>query len=391
VSFDGGDHWLSLQLNLPAASVRDLDVHSSDLVAATFGRALWVLDDVTPLRQTTGDMAAAKARLYAPQTATRVRWDVNQDTPLPAETPAGANPPDGAIVYYYLKSPVSDVRLDIYDARGALVRSFSSTPEKAPKLPPNAPEYWFADEPALSTQAGLNRFVWDLRYQHPETLPYGYYGNLLGYVEYTLPDHAIPGETPRYQPLGALVAPGEYKLVLTAGDASYSQNLTVKPDPRVQVTQPDLEAQLSLALSIAAQMKLSASISAQLTGVQAELAARKQALPADNSASDAAKAIQSLANKARALDAGRGSKLGFGLVNRDLARLITMVESADMRPSESAVQAVADLCVDLNKDLASWRESNATDIPALNLLLQKYKIDPVKPAAQIPADVSCPK
>ncbi|HEY6330373.1 MAG TPA: glycoside hydrolase, partial [Blastocatellia bacterium] len=391
VSFDDGDHWQSLQLNLPAASVRDLDVHGSDLVAATFGRALWVLDDVSPLREASGQTAAAAPRLLSPQTTVRVRWDVNQDTPLQAETPAGSNPPDGAMIYYYLKSPASAVRLDIFDSAGALVRTFSAVPEPAPKLPANAPEYWFANEPSLSTNAGLNRFVWDLRYPHPETLPYGYYGNLLDYVEYTLPDHAIPGETPRYQPQGALVTPGVYKLVLTAGGQSYTQSLTIKADPRVPVTQPDLDAQVALAQSIAGQMKLSASTFEQLGELRKALASRKEALPADNTASDPRTQIDTVDKKLAGTQFGERRAPGFGLLNRDQARLITMVESADMRPSNTAVAAAADLCNLLNKNLAAWRDVNSKDIPAINAVLRKYNLEELKPAAGIPADWSCPK
>src|ERR1043166_465687 len=158
VSFDGGDHWQTLQLNLPTTPVRDLNVHGDDLVAATYGRGLWILDDLSPLRQLDAQTAAAPVHLFKPDAAVRVRWDNWQETPLSAETPAGQNPPDGAIIYYYLKSPArGEVTLEIRDARGQTVRRWTSTAPSTEMPPANVPEYWFAPPDLLSTKAGLNR------------------------------------------------------------------------------------------------------------------------------------------------------------------------------------------------------------------------------------------
>ena len=194
VSWDDGDHWQSLQLNLPATPVTDLQVHANDLVISTFGRALWILDDVTPLRDISPQIAANDAYLFRPATAMRVRWDNYQDTPYPVETPAGQNPPDGAILDYFLKSaPTGEMTLTIYDDKGGEVAQFSST-AKPPDLPPaNVPNYWFAPAVALSKAAGVNRFAWNLRYPPPLSLSYGYNGDLLAYTEYTTADHAIAG------------------------------------------------------------------------------------------------------------------------------------------------------------------------------------------------------
>jgi len=194
VSWDSGDHWQSLQLNLPTASVRDLVVHGGDLVAATFGRALWILDDLTPLQQAGTAVASSAAYLLQPQTALRVRWDNHPDTPLSADLPAGENPPDGAILDYYLKSaPKGEITLDILDQKKNRIRRYSSVPPAPDVRPPNVPDYWFAAPEILSTQPGMHRIVWNLRYEHPLSLTYSYYGNLIDYIEYTLPDHAIPG------------------------------------------------------------------------------------------------------------------------------------------------------------------------------------------------------
>src|SRR5205823_255544 len=128
---------------LPVSQMRDLAVHDNDLLVATYGRALWVLDDVSALRQIGPEVASSTAFLFKPATAVRVRWDMNNDTPLPPETPAAANPPDGAIVDYYLKGAARDIAIEIRDAKGQLVRRFTTTPEPGPSQPPNAPDYWF--------------------------------------------------------------------------------------------------------------------------------------------------------------------------------------------------------------------------------------------------------
>jgi photosystem II stability/assembly factor-like uncharacterized protein len=172
VSFDDGDSWETLQLNLPPASVTDLNVHGNDLAASTFGRALWILDDLTPIREMGAKVTSSEVYLLPPAEALRVRWDNFQDTPYPPETPAGQNPPDGAIIDYFLKSaPTGEVTMTVYDNQGKQVRLFSSE-AKAPDLPPpNVPSYWFAPVAKLPKAAGLNRFVWDLRYPPPLPCP----------------------------------------------------------------------------------------------------------------------------------------------------------------------------------------------------------------------------
>src|SRR5205085_1596771 len=143
-----------------------------------------ILDDITPLRQLDANLAGTEAQLLLPQEAVRTRWDMNQDTPLPPETPAGKNPPDGAIIDYYLKSaPSGHIKLSIYDSQNNLVRQYSSTVPAVDNTPANVPGYWFAPPAILSRAAGVSRFVWDLRYPPPKTLRYSYFGNHLDYVE----------------------------------------------------------------------------------------------------------------------------------------------------------------------------------------------------------------
>jgi photosystem II stability/assembly factor-like uncharacterized protein len=237
VSFDDGGHWQSLRLNMPATSIRDLVVKDDDLVVATHGRSFWILDDVTPLRQADAQTASQDAVLFAPQVAHRVRWNTNPDTPLPPEEPAGQNPPDGAIVNYWLKAkPAETVVLEVLDPVGRLVRRFRSDDE--PEVPlegRNIPDLWIRPPQVLSAEPGMHRFVWDLHHPAP-TVPK---------ESQQYPIAAVAGNTPR-APQGPWALPGAYTVRLTAAGKSLTQTLTVKMDPRVKASTADLQAQLDL-------------------------------------------------------------------------------------------------------------------------------------------------
>src|SRR5205085_1234239 len=164
---DDGGQWQPLRLNMPATSIRDLIVKGDDLAVATHGRGFWILDDIEPLREITDDVAAAEAHLFAPAQQWRVRNDTNTDTPLPPDEPPGPNPPDGAIIDYLL-GKASPVTLEILDARGMLVRKFSSADAIEPvKDDGNVPRWWIRPPRAPSAEAGLHRFVWDLHWPAP--------------------------------------------------------------------------------------------------------------------------------------------------------------------------------------------------------------------------------
>jgi photosystem II stability/assembly factor-like uncharacterized protein len=247
VSFDDGEEWQSLQLNLPTASVRDLAIRDGDLVAATFGRAFWILDDLSPLRQLNAQVAAAPAYLLRPADAVRVRRDVNSDTPMPPEIPAGTNPPAGVILDYTLGSvPSQLIELAIYDANGNLVRRFSSAPipesVRRPEKWRTIADYWMANPQPLPTHIGLNRFTWDLRYSPPPSVGHSY------------PMSAIPHETPA-GPEGPLVVPGEYVVKLTVAAQIYTQPLTIQRDPRETTPASAFAAQLSLEQKIMVGMR----------------------------------------------------------------------------------------------------------------------------------------
>ena len=242
-SADDGAHWDSLQLNLPQTSMRDLVIHDNDVVLATHGRSLWILDDILPLRQVSEAAAAGSAYLYALAPAYQVPRDTNTDTPLPPETPAGQNPPSGAIIDYYLEAPATGaVTLAIDDASGKQVIQFASTdkPEAAKPLELDIPTYWLQPPRPLSALAGMHRFIWNLHYASPGGPP-------------RPPISAIFHDTPlRLQ--GPAVLPGEYTVKLTVAGHTYIQSLTVRLDPRNKTPVAALRQHFDLAMQLVSDM-----------------------------------------------------------------------------------------------------------------------------------------
>ena len=226
-SIDDGDHWQSLRLNMAASSVRDLVIKDDDLVVGTHGRGIWILDDITPLRQITTATANEAAVLFKPQTAMRVRWNMNTDTPLPPDEPVAPNPPEGAIINYYLKADATGpVTLEILDGRTVL-RKYSSddsvfVPDAATAT---VPLYWYRDLKGLSAKAGMHRFTWDVHYQSLDG------STRLGGP--TLPIAAI-GQNTIQQPTTPWANPGTHTVRLTVNGKSYTQPIVVKADPRVK-------------------------------------------------------------------------------------------------------------------------------------------------------------
>ncbi len=217
VSFDDGDHWQSLQLNLPPASVRDLVIHADDLIVATHGRGFWVLDNISPLRQGTADVARANVHLFQPAHAFLMTAGSDNGTPMPRDEPLAENPPSGAIIDYYLKADVSGpLTIEILDPAGEVIRKYSSEDKPTPVNPDtlNIPAFWVRTPEPLSTAAGMHRWIWDLRPTPPPRPAGGGGGGFGG-----------RGGAP-------LVLPGRYTVRLTVGGASYTQPLMVKSDPR---------------------------------------------------------------------------------------------------------------------------------------------------------------
>lgn len=230
VSFDDGENWQSLKLNMPATSIRDLVIKDDDIVVGTHGRSFWILDNITSLRQLVNKAKQKENIFYKPQTAMRIRWNNYTDSPVPQEEPAGENPPDGAIIDYYLSENANDVvTLQIKDEKNKVIRTFRSD-DKPYEIPAvNIPLYWIRPQQILSAKVGSHRFLWDLHYT-PMNTPPSYpiaavYGN-------TAPEFTSPW-----------VMPGNYTAVLTVNGKSYTQTIKVKMDPRVTTSIADLQAQ----------------------------------------------------------------------------------------------------------------------------------------------------
>jgi photosystem II stability/assembly factor-like uncharacterized protein len=236
VSFNDGDAWEPLRVNMPATSIRDLVIKDDDLVVGTHRRGFWILDDITPLREMASNPTAKPAHLFRPQLATRVRYSMYTDTPLPPDEPRAANPPDGAILHYHLASAASTLSLEIVDASGKVVRTYNQgvNPDPDPRAEGHWPDWWIRPSPVLSPEPGLHRFVWDLRYPRPKALSFSF------------PISAIPGQTTP-EPLGPFVAPGHYTIRLMVDGQVMTQPLVIRMDPRVKTPAVDVLTQSALA------------------------------------------------------------------------------------------------------------------------------------------------
>jgi len=370
VSFNDGDSWQSLQLNLPPTSMRDLWIHGDDLVVGTHGRSFWILDDITPLRQINFDLANSDVILFKPAPAYRIRRDVNTDTPLPPEEPAGKNPPDGAIFDYYLKSNASGpVKLEVLDSSGKVIRSFASTDKPAftwdeLKKEINVPLYWIKPPQVLSAEAGEHRFIWNLRTAPPESIFHDY------------PISAIPHDTPRY-PLGAGVLPGTYTVKLEADGQAFTHEFEVKMDPRVTTPREGLDAQFSLETKIIDHMNGSFDSLQQVRSVREQLKdlagrARKGTLADSIAALD--KRAADLEGAGARFFGPQTGKPGFARLNGELAIFLGYVDSADAAPTQAAEDTLPGLEASLSELQKDWDELKAEEIPSLNEKLRSANL-----------------
>ncbi len=375
VSFNDGDSWQSLQLNLPATSMRDLVIHGDDIVVGTHGRSFWILDDITPLRQIDDRVAGSAAFLFKPGIAYRIWRNANTDTPLPPEIPAGKNPPDGAIIDYDLKSAATGpLKLEILDSNGKIVRSFSSadkpevTTEQLQKEL-NVPLYWVRPPQILSAEAGMHRFVWDLRLSPPRSLFHEY------------PISAIPHDTPRY-PLGPAVLPGKYTVRLSSGGQDLTQELEIKMDPRVPVTPGALAEQFQLASKIHDAMNASYDGLAQAHSVRIQVKSLAGKVPNGTLSGS----ILALDQKAASFE---GSARRFGLpvrqdsfskLNAQLGQLLAVVDGADAAPTKAAEETFATVQSSLADLSNSWAAVKEGELAALNDQLRKANLPEINPA-----------
>jgi photosystem II stability/assembly factor-like uncharacterized protein len=388
VSFDDGDHWQSLMLNLPNTSYRDITMHGSDLVVGTYGRGIWILDDYSVLQQLTSIVASEPAHLFMPADAVRVHRNVNYDTPFPPEVPYALNPPDGAIIYYSLTSrPSSAISLDVIDASGAVVRHLSSTPSSpvAEAAQPPEPNFWIAPTLSMPTNTGTNRVNWDLRYAPSPAFTHSYEIN------------ANPGLTPP-SPEGPLVAPGIYTLKLTVDGKSYTQRVTVKNDPRSPAKTSDLRAQLDLQMKYYEGAKESWDAYNQISAMRSSVAAYGGSGPSEITA--AATALDAkLAALGGTADRGRGGFTGGGsgtppppnfvAINGAMSHELTALDNGDMAPNEPMRKGYIAKCTDLKTAITGWKTVNTTDLPAFNAILTRNGVKPIATSSPILAIPVC--
>ena len=355
VSFDDGDRWQSLRLNMPATSVRDLLIKDNDLAVATHGRGFWILDDITPLRQLDDKSLAGNAFFFAPELAYRVRWDTNSDTPLPPDYPAGQNPPDGAILNYYLKSSPSDpVTLEIMDAGGKTVRRFSSADPMPPPDPLLAiPSYWLRPPERLSNAAGFHRFVWDMHYVPvPGVKP-----------EY--PIAAVPENTAP-QPTSPWIMPGKFTAVLTVDGQKYTQPLTVEMDPRVKTSAADLQKQFDLSSQVYADVLALQPVVDRAAAARAQLKVMRDKA----SGAEAAK-LDEVSKKLNAVAGGEGRRRrgphtdSLTGVRDSLLQMLTMLQEVDLAPTTQAAQALPKLHQSTTALIQQWNQFEAAELAPL--------------------------
>lgn len=362
VSFDDGEHWQSLRLTMPPTSIRDLVIKDDDLVLGTHGRGFWILDDITPLRQLTNETAKQSTILYKPQTATRVRWSMYPDTPLPQEEPAGENPPDGAVIDYYLSDNANgEVTLEIADAKGTIVRKYSSndTMYKIPDV--NIPLYWIRPQQLLSAEKGHHRFLWDMKYA-PLNVPPSY--PISAIYKNTEPEATSPW-----------VLPGTYTVKLTVKGKTYSQSFNVRMDPRVKTPAKDLITQHDLALYAYNSRKECMKVLSEIAGIKAQI---KSLLPV--AGKDFTPLLNKLDEELSALEnTPRGSKNpSFGKFEGDFTGVFSILQDNDNTPTTQVVAAVAKLKKEFADFQHNWKDMKEKHISELNKKLQSTGLTPVK-------------
>ena len=374
-SLDDGEHWGSLRLNMPAQSIRDLIVKDDDIAVGTHGRGFWILDDMTVLRQWSEKVTSDAATLFKPQVATRVRYSMYSDTPVPPDEPTAENPPDGAVIDYYLGADASGpVTMDIVDGTGRVVRHYSSEDRfDAPKDEGNWPRYWYRPLAPLSTKAGLNRHVWDLHFAPPPV------------TSFSLPISATPRNTLR-EPEGPWALPGSYTVKLTVGGKSYTQPLTVRMDPRVKTPAAALRQQYALSLALYDAVREGAIASARLKALRAQLTERKSA--ASGRDASVAAAIDAFDKKLAELDGpssgggffggGGGGPDSFGGTQGQLLSVLSVLQGADDPPTTQAVAAEKDRQKQFAAVKARWQAATTGELAALNAKLKAAGLDEVK-------------
>ncbi|MGP8217274.1 MAG: WD40/YVTN/BNR-like repeat-containing protein [Bacteroidia bacterium] len=351
VSFDDGEHWQSLRLNMPATSIRDLTIKDNDLVVATHGRSFWILDDITPLRQLTKDTAKQNVILYKPEGAYRVRWNMYPDTPLPADEPTGKNPPDGAIIDYYLAAnSKSEVTLDITEHNRSVVRHYSSK-DSMYKIPAvNIPLYWVRPQQILSADSGSHRFLWDMRFAPLDVAP-----------EY--PISAVTGETAP-APTAPWVKPGHYIITLTVDGKKYTQTIDIEMDPRVKAPVADILRQFDFSSTCYTDRKNTVEGLKEIASIKEQA---KTLMP---------KIGGPLADTIK-LFVRNCDSLKMGQTDEHLKTLFNAIQGVDAAPTQQCMEAVKATDLDYKNLWAKWGNLKI-ELANINEQLNKAGVTEIK-------------
>ncbi len=365
-SADDGGHWQPLKLNLPTVPIHDLEVHGDDLVAATHGRSFWVLDDITPLRQLEAVSANSEMVLYKPQTALRLHLPTDIDR----RGPVGDNPPPGVIIDYYFKTaPKDEVKLEIVDSNGKLVRTLSSKEKKGDEQPPEWPDQ-VKEITTIPASAGMNRYAWNLRWEPPVKIPGAFYSGI--------------------GPQGPLAMPGQYTVKLTAGSQSQSQPLEIVVDPRVKdIKAEDLRKQFELAMQVRdANTELHRAVN-QIRALRAELKAVHQRFENDASMKPLLEHASVLDKKMTPVEEqliqvnmkGSEANLAFpNMLNEQLDSFSSSVQTGDGAPARQQYEVFKMLRGQLDQQLAAWKQIMTADVPAFNDFMKSSNV----PALYLP-------
>jgi hypothetical protein len=366
-SLDDGGHWQALKLNLPTVPIHDLNIHDDDLVVATHGRSFWVLDDITPLRQIDPGAPSPEVLLYKPQAALRLHLPDAVDR----RGPVGDNPPPGVIIDYYFKiEPKDEVKLEILDVSGNLVRSLSSKEKKEAEQPPEWPDQ-VKEITTIPAAAGMNRYAWNLRWEPPVKIPGAFYSGL--------------------GPQGPLAQPGHYTVKLTVGSQTLSQPLEIVLDPRTKGLSPDdLKKQFELAVQVRdANTDLHRAVN-QIRRLRSELKGLRTRFENDP-------ALKPLVAQAEALDKkmapveeeliqvnmkGSEANLAFpNKLNEQFDSFSSIVQAGDGAPSRQQYEVFKMLRGLLDRQLDAWKQITSSDVPAFNQAVKNSNV----PALYFPA------
>jgi hypothetical protein len=354
VSFDDGDNWHSLRINMPATSIRDLVIKDDDVVVGTHGRGFWILDDISPLRQVTQATLDSTAFLFRPPQATRVRFSMYTDTPLPVDEPRSENPPDGVMISYHLRTGAENLSLEILDAAGNVVRRYekgvNANPD--PRADGHWPDWWIAPWPELKATTGLHRFAWDLRYARPNV------------TSFSFPISAIPGRTVP-EPLGPFVAPGTYTVRLNVDGRAYTQPLRVRMDPRVKTPAAALSARDSLHMDLYRAVNALGDARTQVRALRASVAEQ-----ITSTRGPRADSLPNFDRQLATLEGGGGGRGGRGSaaqarglvtipslpqLQNELMTLYNVVEDSDSPPTSQVMSAARARLVQVRTALAAVR------------------------------------